>query len=209
VSSFDFEDGFILQASVKFDTYDGAYGRKVSWYSKDEDDAIILYYRPDFGEYCIFVMVNWMVLYEQCVSCSESEWTGTDGEWHDFSIRLDENGIVASRDGAIDFSVDDDSLSYFSDVGFVQLATVGCLCCFDDVSVVSLTSYACGDADASGGVDIDDVVHMINFVFSNGEPPEPLEAGDVNCSGYCDIDDIVYLVTYIFTGDPPPCASCR
>lgn len=209
MSSFDFDEGFVLNASVILNVYDGGYGRKLCWYSKEEDDAICLYYRPDFGEYCLFVMANWMIVVDQCVSVSESEWTGADGEWHDLSIRFDENGIVASRDGAVDFSFDADSLSYLSDVGFIRLSTLGSLCCFDNVSLVSLSPFTCGDADASGGVDIDDAVHMINFVFSNGMAPEPLEAGDVNCSGYCDIDDIVHLVTYIFVGNPPPCANCQ
>ncbi|MCK4655447.1 MAG: hypothetical protein KAT85_00395, partial [candidate division Zixibacteria bacterium] len=29
----------------------------------------------------------------------------------------------------------------------------------------------CGDVDLSGGVDIDDVVYLINFIFSGGPPP--------------------------------------
>jgi len=209
VGSFDFDEGFVLDVNLYVTDIIDAYARKICWYSKDEDDAICLYYRPDFGEFCCFIMVNWMVLYESCAFCEEDEWTGTDGEWHNLRIQLAGNSIETSRDGIVDFTVDDDSLAYFSDVGFIQLSTLGTLCCFDDVSLVSLTSYTCGDADASGAVDIDDAVHLINFVFSNGPPPEPLEAGDANCSDYCDIDDIVYLVWYVFTGEPAPCASCQ
>jgi hypothetical protein len=71
--------------------------------------------------------------------------------------------------------------------------------------------WICGDADGSGFVDIDDVVFLINYVFSSGPQPEPIESGDANCSGGevpIDIDDVVYLINYIFTGGPWPCAEC-
>jgi hypothetical protein len=68
--------------------------------------------------------------------------------------------------------------------------------------------FLCGDADDSGGVDIDDVVYLINYIFGGGPPPEPLEVGDVDCSGEVDIDDIVYLIQYIFGGGPVPCDGC-
>lgn len=63
----------------------------------------------------------------------------------------------------------------------------------------------CGDADASGGVDIDDVVYLIGYIFSGGPEPTPYDSGDANCSGGVDIDDVVYLISYIFTGDNTPC----
>ena len=66
-------------------------------------------------------------------------------------------------------------------------------------------SYICGDADASGGVDIDDVVYLIAYIFSGGPPPVPYESGDANCAGGVDIDDVVYLIAYIFSGGYAPC----
>ncbi len=68
--------------------------------------------------------------------------------------------------------------------------------------------YVCGDANRSGAVDIDDVVHVINFVFAFGPEPDPLIIGDCDCSGGdvpVDIDDIVYLLDYILRGGPAPC----
>jgi len=69
--------------------------------------------------------------------------------------------------------------------------------------------YLCGDADAGGGIDIDDAVYLINYIFVSGSPPDPLEAGDSDCSGGIDIDDIVYLIAYIFSSGPEPCADCQ
>ncbi|MFH1893883.1 MAG: hypothetical protein ABIK83_14520 [Candidatus Zixiibacteriota bacterium] len=64
-----------------------------------------------------------------------------------------------------------------------------------------------GDADQSGGVDIDDIVYLFAYICFGGPMPPP--CGDVD--GNCVIDgfDIVYLIHNIFTGGPapipPPC----
>jgi Zn-dependent metalloprotease len=81
--------------------------------------------------------------------------------------------------------------------------------CSTDTMTFSITSYVCGDANRASGIDIDDIVYLIDYVFGGGPVPEPLEGSDVNCSGNVDIDDIVYLVMYVFTGGPSPCASCK
>lgn len=65
--------------------------------------------------------------------------------------------------------------------------------------------WVCGDADASGEADIDDVVYLIGYIFAGGPAPYPIESGDADCSGAPDIDDVVYLIAYIFSGGPAPC----
>ncbi|MCK4655720.1 MAG: aryl-sulfate sulfotransferase [candidate division Zixibacteria bacterium] len=84
----------------------------------------------------------------------------------------------------------------------------------NDPTIAPVTTYnyavsgdpsVCGDADASGDVDIDDVVYLIAYIFSGGPAPDPLESGDADCSGEVDIDDVVYLIAYIFSGGNPPC----
>ncbi len=78
-----------------------------------------------------------------------------------------------------------------------------------DVTIEILAPlYLCGDADSSEGVDIDDVVYLLAYIFADGPAPEPLDAGDADCSGEIDIDDAVYLIAYIFSGGPEPCADC-
>ena len=67
---------------------------------------------------------------------------------------------------------------------------------FDDFTVNILhcqEPFLCGDADASGEADIDDVVYLINFIFSGGPEPVPYESGDADCSGGVDIDDVVHV----------------
>ena len=66
-----------------------------------------------------------------------------------------------------------------------------------------------GDANGSGGVDIDDVVYLIGYIFSGGPPPTPFVCcGDANGSLGVDIDDVVYEIGYIFSGGDPPVCSC-
>jgi len=75
----------------------------------------------------------------------------------------------------------------------------------DGDGIGNVCDYMCGDADASGGVDIDDVVYLISYIFQSGLEPMPVETGDVDCSEITDIDDVVYLITYIFQSGYMPC----
>ncbi len=78
----------------------------------------------------------------------------------------------------------------------------------DPVEVtVDLYIWTFGDADCSGMIDIDDVVYLIDYIFTGGPVPCPARwVGDVNCThGDVDIDDVVYLLNWIFAGGPDPC----
>lgn len=66
-------------------------------------------------------------------------------------------------------------------------------------------SWICGDANADGVANITDAVYLIQYIFSGGPPPDPLEAGDANMDGVANITDAVYLIQYIFNGGPAPC----
>lgn len=61
-----------------------------------------------------------------------------------------------------------------------------------------------GDANGDGVINSADVVYLINYLFKDGPPPDPLEAGDVNCDEIINSADVVYLINYLFKGGPPP-----
>jgi hypothetical protein len=67
--------------------------------------------------------------------------------------------------------------------------------------------YVWGDADNSGNVDIDDIVFIIDYIFSNGVPPKFWNAADPSGDGQLDVDDVVVLVGWIFGGDNAPRAG--
>jgi Peptidase family C25/Propeptide_C25/Dockerin type I domain len=80
----------------------------------------------------------------------------------------------------------------------------------DDIEVISYlcgSSFLCGDANADAEVNVSDAVHIINYVFVGGNPPDPLESGDVNCDITCNVSDAVWIINYVFVGGNMPCDS--
>lgn len=65
--------------------------------------------------------------------------------------------------------------------------------------------YICGDANGDGQPNVGDAVFLINYVFKEGDAPDPLKAGDANCDGQTNVGDAVYLIAYVFKGGPAPC----
>ncbi|TET95297.1 MAG: PKD domain-containing protein, partial [Candidatus Zixiibacteriota bacterium] len=61
-----------------------------------------------------------------------------------------------------------------------------------------------GNLDGIPGVNVADVIYLVDYLFFSGPAPDPLEAGDVDCSGGINVVDLIYLVDYLFGGGPPP-----
>ena len=74
----------------------------------------------------------------------------------------------------------------------------------EDSVMVHFLTYKYGDANGDGKRTVSDVIYLVNFIFQDGPPPNPLESGDANCDGYLRVSDIVYLVNYLFKGGPVP-----
>ena len=74
-----------------------------------------------------------------------------------------------------------------------------------------------GDVNASGGITIGDIIHLVNYIFDKDKLPclgsDPGNCwnpnlscrGDANQSGTITIGDIVHLVNFIFDKDRLPC----
>jgi hypothetical protein len=83
-------------------------------------------------------------------------------------------------------------------VDFVK-AAVACMSILGD-------PFVRGDASRDGTVDLEDVVHLLNYLFKEGPSPQPLPSGDVNCDQTVDLADVVHLLNYLFrAGLPPGC----
>ncbi len=67
----------------------------------------------------------------------------------------------------------------------------------------------CGDADGSAAVSIADATFLIDYIFSAGPAPNPIDAADPNCDGNVSIADVVYLLEFIFSGGLSPCTLCN
>ena len=75
-----------------------------------------------------------------------------------------------------------------------------------DSYIYSAPWYRSGDANGDWGVDVGDVVYLINYLYKSGTSPEPLGSGDANCDGNVDVGDIIFLINYLFKSGPVP--SC-
>ena len=64
-----------------------------------------------------------------------------------------------------------------------------------------------GDVNATGSINVSDLVYLVAYSFQSGPAPACVEEGDVNGSGSINVSDLVYLVAYSFQSGPAP-ASC-
>ncbi|RKX19808.1 MAG: hypothetical protein DRP51_06760 [Candidatus Zixiibacteriota bacterium] len=72
---------------------------------------------------------------------------------------------------------------------------------------ITVETGTCGEIDGVEGINILDIVYLINYKYKGGPPPENLNMADVdNCSGDINILDVVYLINYKYKLGPDP--SC-
>ena len=146
---------------------------------------------------------------DRTYSCSA---TGTDPDEDDIYYKWDIDGYETEWDGPYASGA-----AATADYTFTTAGTKSISVKIKDVNDVesdwsdamTVEARLCGDVNNSGGIDIDDIVFMIAYVFQGGTTPEPVETADPNCSGGVDIDDIVYEIAYVFQGGAAPCTSCE
>ena len=61
-----------------------------------------------------------------------------------------------------------------------------------------------GDLSDDGGVDLTDVIKILQSLFIGGETPACLKSGDVDDNGNIEITDGIRLLTHLFIGGSPP-----
>jgi hypothetical protein len=125
--------------------------------------------------------------------------------WHWVDVCIDSNCIEWLEDSCIAWEcIEWDSIYVVDTTALFYFDGSIVLMCEGDCDAVI------GDADGSGGIDIDDVVHLIGYIFTADPPPTPypVASGDAGCDCGVDIDDVVDLIAFIFGSEPPPC-SCE
>ncbi len=75
------------------------------------------------------------------------------------------------------------------------------------VTKVEIGSFICGDANRDEGINILDIVYIINYKYKGGPPPEPLESADVDGVVNINILDVVYLINFKYKSGPEPNCS--
>jgi parallel beta helix pectate lyase-like protein len=66
------------------------------------------------------------------------------------------------------------------------------------------TAFRRADANADGGVDLNDPVSLLFFLFVGSSPPPCLPAADADHSDRIDLADPVYILRFLFLGGEPP-----
>ena len=206
MSSYEFNTGFCLSADTYLpDTVGTFKERQISFYHDYENRVLVRYELNIELLTCICVVSGQWVVFESN-DVAMSEWDGTDCKWHTLAIQIVDSQLTVFRDDEVVFEHSDSLLSHMPREGFVELSNRPLRTCFDNVLLLSIGEdpVVCGDADSSGSVDVDDVVYLVNYIFTGGPAPNPYYAGDADCSIEIDIDDVVCLIAYIFSGGNAP-----
>jgi agmatine deiminase len=167
--------------------------------------------------------VLWEGYSDQCSMMEMYIWDYTDEQWCDADGNYNQNRFMdnwaGNRDGYLEKHVRTDLDRYINAEGQMTVllysergpdgSYVTYNPTFHDYFSITvsdiLPQYVCGDADASGSVNVSDAVRIINYVFMIAEPPDPIESGDCNCDGLCNISDAVAIINYVFVGGNAPC----
>jgi len=76
---------------------------------------------------------------------------------------------------------------------------------FELLGEITFNGHVPGDVNQSGGIDMADIVYMIDFKFMGGPSPVPIpDMGNVNGDGVINVRDIIYLIDYFYKGGPAP-----
>ena len=60
--------------------------------------------------------------------------------------------------------------------------------------------YPAGEVNGDGSVNVSDAVYLINYIFSNGNPPVDMSSADVNNDCKVNVSDAVCIISYVFGG---------
>ncbi len=71
-----------------------------------------------------------------------------------------------------------------------------------------IIDYVAGDANGDLVVDVTDAIYLLNYLFRNGDPPDPMASGDTNADCVVDVTDAIYLLNYLFRNGDPPQPGC-
>lgn len=90
------------------------------------------------------------------------------------------------------------------DYDFVYEVTDSCSVADSDTATWMVINGIHGDANGDGEIEVGDVVVLIDYLYRDGDPPDPFLSGDATCDGDVSVDDVVYLISYLFRNGPPP-----
>ena len=169
--------------------------------------------------------ILWEGYSDQCSMMEMYVWDYDAGQWCDGENLFNQNRYMDSwagnRDGYLEKHIRTDFSRFMDNSGVLTLllysergpdgSYVTYNPSFHDYISVTVSDiqpqYVCGDASGDGMVNVSDAVYIINYVFSGGNPPDPLESADVNCDELVNVSDAVFIINYVFSSGKAPCDS--
>ncbi len=75
-------------------------------------------------------------------------------------------------------------------------------------AVFRIINYVAGDANGDLEVSVSDAIYLLNYLFKNGDPPDPMASGDANGDCVVNVGDAIYILNYLFKNGDPPEPGC-
>ncbi|MBN2225836.1 MAG: C10 family peptidase [candidate division Zixibacteria bacterium] len=66
----------------------------------------------------------------------------------------------------------------------------------------------CGDPNDDNAINLLDILYLIDFIYGEGDPPQPATSGDVNADGATNLLDLLYLIDFLYGTPPGPAPNC-
>ncbi len=74
---------------------------------------------------------------------------------------------------------------------------VRCVRDIDDTS-------SCGDINDDDNVNLLDITFLIDYLYSGGQAPDPMDKADVDGNGSVNLLDVTYLINFLYKSGPEP-----
>ncbi|MCP4634236.1 MAG: hypothetical protein GY855_15025 [candidate division Zixibacteria bacterium] len=124
------------------------------------------------------------------------------------SLDLDQDGILNENDNCP--NIENENQSDLDEDGIGDLCD-NCANNFnpeqidtDENGIGDVCEFVCGDIDGLEGINILDIVFLINYVYKDGPAPEPLISGEMDGISPINILDIVLLINNVYKNGPEP-----
>jgi hypothetical protein len=109
------------------------------------------------------------------------------------------DGLEGLSDEAKAIAVDDSDNVYVGGYSYREESN-------RDYLIIKYNQHLRGDWNKDGFINISDAIFLLNYLYRQGDPPQPMEIGNINCDGVIDVGDVIYLINYMFRAGPEP--SC-
>ncbi|MBD3297374.1 MAG: hypothetical protein GF341_01870 [candidate division Zixibacteria bacterium] len=170
----------------------------------NESPAPTVLAQPDTGDviYELMPPLAWHVPIDPDPGDYMSSYTATIGLTPTFALKATESGISDTT-----FVWPDSLPRHITYYWTIRSFDSDGLSSVSDIWSFRITDY--GDLNRDESLDVVDLNFLIEYLFLNGDPPDPLWTGDLNGDCFSDAVDMGYMIDLIFFNGPPAVRGCE